>query len=587
MPRSAHFQVDPRLAALLGEGYRTTEAALKELVDNAWDADAENVWITLPTNPVTADAIVVRDDGSGMTTNEVEHEYLNIASDRRSRKGETTPLHKRKVKGRKGIGKFAGLAAADHMRVETTARQRTTAISLDKVMLLAARRDIEKVALPLDETDAVPGAKGTTITLTSLNQNLNFPTEEALRAALVHEYGRAKDFAITVNGSLLTVEDLPGPGFTHEEVLAQGATAVLRFKIADGTRAPKQPGIVLKVAGKVVGPPSFFGLEQDEDIPGRVRKRLYGEVEVDALEDFVTADWGAVIENSKLFQQVRGWVAGHARTALYSTHKRDIDLQRARLQREINRRLEKLPEHRRAFAQAAIERVLSKFYWDREDRRKAIAEVVLDALEHDEYWTVLHRIHEARDNDVCVFADALGQFGLLDLALIAQRATYRLTFLDGLDKLIADARTVEKDVHTAIEQSLWVLGPKYALMASNRTLTRIVSEYLDKTYTGTRAAKRPDLLLADDFSDRYLLIEFKRPSHPLGREDAAQAQIYRDELSPYVSAKPIDIVLLAGKRDPGMDARYDTVDLRFHTYGDVLSRARSELNWLLKSLSAA
>ena len=62
MARTAHFQVDPRLAALLGESYRTTEAALKELVDNAWDADAEQVSITLPTEPVTNAAIIVRDD---------------------------------------------------------------------------------------------------------------------------------------------------------------------------------------------------------------------------------------------------------------------------------------------------------------------------------------------------------------------------------------------------------------------------------------------------------------------------------------------------------------------------------------------
>jgi hypothetical protein len=47
-PRPAQFRVDPRLARLLGENYRSTEQAIKELIDNAWDADAEHVWITLP-----------------------------------------------------------------------------------------------------------------------------------------------------------------------------------------------------------------------------------------------------------------------------------------------------------------------------------------------------------------------------------------------------------------------------------------------------------------------------------------------------------------------------------------------------------
>ena len=37
------FQVDSRLATLLSQEYPSSERALKELVDNAWDADAEHV----------------------------------------------------------------------------------------------------------------------------------------------------------------------------------------------------------------------------------------------------------------------------------------------------------------------------------------------------------------------------------------------------------------------------------------------------------------------------------------------------------------------------------------------------------------
>src|SRR5690606_38566362 len=76
---TARFKVDPRLATLLGEGYRSSEHALKELVDNAWDADAAHVSITLPA-PMSADPIVIVDDGSGMTEAEVRGEYLVVAN---------------------------------------------------------------------------------------------------------------------------------------------------------------------------------------------------------------------------------------------------------------------------------------------------------------------------------------------------------------------------------------------------------------------------------------------------------------------------------------------------------------------------
>ena len=52
------YRVDTQLARLLAEGYRSSEAALKELVDNVGDADAETVRFTLPT-PMIQGPIVI------------------------------------------------------------------------------------------------------------------------------------------------------------------------------------------------------------------------------------------------------------------------------------------------------------------------------------------------------------------------------------------------------------------------------------------------------------------------------------------------------------------------------------------------
>ena len=69
------------LRKFLGESYRSSEYALKELIDNAWDAEATEVQITLPAI-LSEEPIVVEDNGSGMKPTEVRNEYLNIASPR-------------------------------------------------------------------------------------------------------------------------------------------------------------------------------------------------------------------------------------------------------------------------------------------------------------------------------------------------------------------------------------------------------------------------------------------------------------------------------------------------------------------------
>ncbi len=140
MGSTAHFLVEPRLAALLSEAYRSSEQAIKELVDNSWDADAENVWIVLP-KPMTTDPVVVRDDGTGMTEEEVRNEYLKVARDRRAVKGDLTPMKRRRVKGRRGIGKFASLRVANMMRLETCARGRKTTLVIPRKDLITAAAD--------------------------------------------------------------------------------------------------------------------------------------------------------------------------------------------------------------------------------------------------------------------------------------------------------------------------------------------------------------------------------------------------------------------------------------------------------------
>jgi HSP90 family molecular chaperone len=180
MNENANFKVDPRLASLLGETYRSTEHAIKELIDNAWDADAPTIAVTLP-DPMTADSIVIEDTGSGMTELELRNEYLVVANDRRSRKGDRTKQLKRLVKGRKGIGKFAGLMVANIMAIETTAHGKTTRVVISKEDLLNATRDLERIDLPLTVFPAPDGVSGTKVTLTSLSDRFEFPLPEKLK----------------------------------------------------------------------------------------------------------------------------------------------------------------------------------------------------------------------------------------------------------------------------------------------------------------------------------------------------------------------------------------------------------------------
>lgn len=576
--KTARFQVDSRLARLLSQEYPSTEKALKELVDNAWDADAENVSISLPA-PMTDSPIVIADDGSGMTRAELESHYLAIARDRREHRGERTAGKQRMVKGRKGIGKFAGLMAAAEMTLETRTRGTLSRFTL-RMKDLAGVEDIENLPIQIDTEPCDPEMHGTSITLRSLHGELTFPDAGKMRQVLIFEYGRAADFAVHVDGKLLDVDDVAG-SYTDESMEVAGVGLVqLRFAIADERSAQRQAGIVLRVDGKVVGKPSFFGLDEREDFPQKLKSKLYGEVQADGLREHVTAGWDSVIENSSLVAAVTEHIQPILIAAYKERYSREIQLAQARINRAIKDRLAAMPEHRREFADKAVRRILERFYGEEPGKLEQYVHVLLDAMEHAEYGAVLSHIHDAARKDVATISAALDEFGMADMAILVTQAKARMQFLDELEALARNPETRESEMHKAIERNLWILGITYTLFRSNQTLKRTIEDALGRKYEGSKAADRPDLLLNEDLNGSCLLIEFKRPSHALNHDDYIQAISYRHELAKHM-AKPIRVLLMGGRRSSDFPTSQREAEVEAVAFLDVIASARRAIEWQL------
>lgn len=576
------FQVDTRLAKLLSQNYRSSERALKELVDNAWDADAECVKVSLPV-PNSNSPIVIEDDGSGMTEAELRREYLVIASDRRQRRGEYTAKKHRRVKGRKGTGKFAGLLAANSMRLETWARGKKCEFVITSNDYESAK-DIEELPINLSTSDAQKDEHGTFITLSDLNQGLAFPDPDRFRQLLLQEYGREEDFQIFVDGKPLGIDDVKGAYTEIEETLPEVGKVKVQFTISNVKGKLRQPGITIRVGGKVVGKPDFFGLDIAEDFPPKLLDKLYGEVEADGLLDHVTGDWGALVENSELYRIVRDYVQPILREKFKEEYGREINLAQARLQKIINDRLAALPEYKRQYADKAIKAILGKYYGEPESKVEPIVSVLLDALERTDYRTVLDYIHNARHSDIAKIAEVLAEFGLAEIAIVGEQARSRLEFLDQFEKLCGNQETTENLIHTALEKNLWILGMQYSVFSSNKTLKSQVEEVLGKKYSGKRANKRPDLMLAVNQRKEYLLIEFKRPLLPLSHDNYQQVTRYRNDFVPFTNSE-IKILLLGGKRGEDLPPHYNQEpNTEIQIFSEIISNARAQLNWLLQEL---
>lgn len=582
----ANFKVDRRLSTILMAGYPSCERALRELVDNAWDADAENVWITLP-GILSPDPIVVEDNGHGMLEQELKQEYLNIANSRKVRKGERTPRFKRLVKGRRGIGKFAGLVIAETMEVRTFARGVETVLTILKEDLQNGDVDIEAIPLHVSSSPCDPAKHGTRVTLSDLKPKYAYPDDGRLTEILAYDYGKEPEIAIEVNGSKVKNFNIPGKKIVQEIPLLNGGIGRLEYTIADRPVAGRKAGIILREGNKAVGKASLWGLENDEMLSANLRNRIVGEFVVPPGSIETTANGVDFLEGDKRIIDITEKLQAELKRGLAEACAAEYRMAKARFQKILKKRLEAIPQYRRGIVRERLEHLIQRSYQEgvSEERIELLVNLVLDALERDEYWTVCHAVATADKADVCHFSDALHSFGLADMAFMVMQANRRLTFLDALSELAQNPATLEKQMHEAIEQNLWIFGPEYSFMYSNRQLKTIVKQYIGEQYTGEDADKRPDLLLSSSPDNRHLLIEFKRPSLNVGRDAEAQAKKYADTLTG-VSGDALDILVIGGEVDPSMRDNYESRHLHFKSYNGIIADARARLVWLIHELGA-
>lgn len=115
-----NIKIDRKVIKLLGEHlYGDTPSVVNELIANAYDAGANNIWITIKTTAPYQ--IIVQDDGIGMDLSDINNFYLNIGYNRRDEEDLRKELQESNVKrqdmGQKGIGKLAVFALSKVVRL--------------------------------------------------------------------------------------------------------------------------------------------------------------------------------------------------------------------------------------------------------------------------------------------------------------------------------------------------------------------------------------------------------------------------------------------------------------------------------------
>jgi signal transduction histidine kinase len=168
-PKTVSFEADAAIIDRLGrELVAKQETAIIELVKNAFDADATKADVVFQGRARSA-TVEIRDNGSGMTREELVDGFLRLASDLKVRQ-PTSPLYGRQRAGRKGIGRFATQRLGHRLKLTTYSGSGKVAYRLtidwDRFVPGETLHDV-----PVNLEEVPPGRRGTTVRIEQLRDD--------------------------------------------------------------------------------------------------------------------------------------------------------------------------------------------------------------------------------------------------------------------------------------------------------------------------------------------------------------------------------------------------------------------------------
>ena len=331
-----NFNISLSILNHLGRNlYRSFMTVLGEAISNSWDADAQNVYITIDRD---ARILIVRDDGEGMDESDFQNKFLKIGYSKR-KDDKTHTDSGRPYIGRKGIGKLALLSCAQSVTVFSKKKDSDLIggvidnSGLDKAIKDDVSSNEYNLGIPEESLVSIYTKKlkdnGTAILFEGLKDGIRNRIDYIAKLVALYFRFSLKDssFNIYINEKLITIDELDSikkktqfvwilnsiddpyinnGDFKRTKILSLGNKDIKGFIASVETPSD------IKIAGtdeKVTIDLYVNGRLREKDILRHiptariVQSYLYGQVHVDDLDDktdrFTSSREGVVPDDPK------------------------------------------------------------------------------------------------------------------------------------------------------------------------------------------------------------------------------------------------------------------------------------------------
>jgi hypothetical protein len=573
--------------------------AILEMVANAYDAGATKVEVTWPLE--ASGEIIVADNGTGMTKDEFSRRWGTLSYSRIEEQGDAVVFppgvrkQTRTAFGRNGKGRYSPFCFADSYTVST---------AKDGELIVAEVRLTQGGSKPFDSvirSQEKSGDHGTTISANACRRLL---PPNSIADLIGSKFSVDPSFLVTLNGRAISLQTLQGVNTEYIEVEGVGKIAIHRIDAAMQDRTIKLRGITWWVKGRMVGEPSWDGLDgEGQYLDGRTvdAKRYSFVVEANVLNKIVKPDWsGFFVE--KNFNLVRDRVHRFVIKTLADLMSETRKSRKVEALARSRTILQNLPSVSKAAVGKFVDEVQERCpTLSPRDLAKTVE--IFSKLEQSKAgYDLLTQLVACSPDDLDTWNRLMLSWDAGTAEIVFNELEKRLTLVRRLTEAVGKATSDELHVlQPLFERGLWIFGPEYEGIEfrSNRGMAEVVRGFFKIPDTEV-SRHRPDFVALNESSvgiysaDAYestgevhgtskvLIVELKRGGFTLTQKELDQARDYALELLAHGCVQEqtrIECYVLGTICPPNLKrGTYgDTLTVIPASYTTMLGRAQSRL----------
>jgi len=516
--------------------YVSLPKVISEIVANSWDADATKVDIFLPEGSVEEESeILIIDNGCGMSFSDINRLYLRVGRLRREEEGtDETPIYKRKVMGRKGIGKLAVFGVARVVEIETCKDNLLTSFKMDIDEIKAVSKTGKSTIyepIVLRNKERVDRRNCTTLKLKKLKRTVPIHIG-SIRKRLARRFSvLGQNFDVYINGDRIDPEErllkkeMEYTWDIDAEKILEGKEWTVSGWIGtlSGSIEDVDPGVIIMARGKLLQEPSFFGLSAAEKYTFHY---LVGELNAEFLdqeEDLIATHRGSAIWESPQGIALKAWGQKKLREIAtdWGERRRRKREKVIREEPEFKGWLQTLTGPEKKVADKVIKIVTSEERMSG-DRRKEIMSYVKTSFDQQAFRNLVATLEE--NPTAANLLSTFEEWRVIEAREILRLVQGRLKAIEQFDRMIkTDAREVP-ELHNYFAKFPWILDPSW------------IEVYDEVYYSDLLKRNFPDAELEGpdrriDFicmgvGDTVHIVELKRPGHKVNWKDLDQLEKY-------------------------------------------------------------